>query len=89
MNIGENNVRILLRLRNAVTQFAIGKLSLEEIHAVLHLSMELLENDRSDAANLVRIAEADIEEIRFTRLLDEQRPEVIFRLDQLLDELPS
>jgi len=30
-----------------------------------------------------------LEEIRFTRLLDEQRPAVTFRLDELLETLPG
>jgi hypothetical protein len=35
------------------------------------------------------LAEADVEEIRFTTLLDEQHPAVVFRLDQLREALTT
>jgi hypothetical protein len=37
----------------------------------------------SGVAEATRRAEADLEEIRFTVLLDEQRPAAVFRLDAL------
>lgn len=46
-------------------------------------AIPLFENDGSGIADFVRLAEADLEEIQFTALLDEQRPAAIFRLDAL------
>jgi hypothetical protein len=45
--------------------------------------LALLERDESGAEQAVRLADADGEEIRFTKLLDEQRPAAVFRLDEL------
>ena len=37
----------------------------------------------------MRRAEAEVEQIRFTQLLDEQRPAVVFQLDELLGALEA
>jgi hypothetical protein len=89
MSLSDYNQRVLDRLRESFSAFVAGKLDLDEIQAALQSTLGLLENDRSGVAELVRLAEADVEEIRFTRLLDEQRPAVIFRVDELLDNLPG
>lgn len=88
MRVNDNNQSVLARIRQAVATFASGRLELDDIQAVLQSGLGLLENDGSGVIDLVRLAEADIEEIRFTQLLDEQRPAVAFRLDALLDALP-
>lgn len=87
MKLSAQNQRVLDSLRASVTGFAAGDLDLDEIQAALQSRFGLLENDGTYVADLVRLAEADIEEIRFTRILDEQRPAVLFRLDKLLEEL--
>jgi len=89
MSVSDYNQGILAKLRGSVTAFAAGELDLDQIQAELQSSLGLLENDGSGVADLVRLAEADVEEIRFTRLLDEQRPAVTFRLDELLETLPG
>ena len=85
MNLSAYNRTILDRVRNSAAVFASGGIEMDDVQS----AAGLLENDGSGAAELVRIAEADIEEIRFTRLLDEQRPAVTFRLDALLEALQS
>ena len=67
--------------------FIVGELDLEEIQSALQSASGLLENDGSEVVEAVRLAEADVEEIRFTRLLEEQRSAVVFRLDQLVRRL--
>jgi len=89
MTVSETNREILDRLRASVTAFTHGEADLDFLQAALQSAMGLLENDGSGAEKAVRLAEADVEEIRFTRLLDEQRPAVIFRLDELLEQLPG
>ena len=69
--------------------FIVGELDLDEIQSALQSAFGLLENDGSEVAEAVRLAEADVEEIRFTRVLDEQRSAVVFRLDQLVRRLPG
>ncbi len=68
-------------------EFIVGELDLEEIQSALQSASGLLENDGSEVVEAVRLAEADVEEIRFTRLLEEQRSAVVFRLDQLVRRL--
>lgn len=80
------NEGLVDRVRNAVVAFQIGDLDLDGIQATLESAISIVERDGSRTADVIRAAEADVEEIRFTRLLDEQRPEVVFRLDQLLAE---
>ena len=87
MSVSSYNQSVLTRIHEAVTAFASGELDLDQIQSTLQSSVGLLENDGSGVTDLVRLAEADIEEIRFTRLIDEQRPAVIFRLDELLEAL--
>jgi len=70
-----------------VQEFIVGELDLEEIQSALQSASGLLENDGSEVVEAVRLAEADVEEIRFTRLLEEQRSAVVFRLDQLVRRL--
>ncbi len=89
MTVNDSNQSILARIRQAAATFASGEIELDDIQAVLQSSLGLLENDGSGVSDLVRLAEADIEEIRFTQLVDEQRPAVTFRLDALLDALPG
>lgn len=89
MNGTEHNEVILARLRDAVARFGSGGLDLDGIQSQLQQALGLLERDGSGIADLVRGAEADVEEIRFTQLLDEQVSAVIFRLDKLLDALPG
>jgi hypothetical protein len=89
MTLNGYNLDLLGRLRASVQEFMTGTLGLDEIQAALQSTLRLLENDGSGVAEALRLAEADVEEIRFTRLLDEQRPAVVFRLDELVTGLPG
>jgi exonuclease VII small subunit len=88
MSATEHNEVVLSRLRAAIAALSSGELDLDAVQAQLQQALGLLESDGTGVADLVRGAEADVEEIRFTRLLEEQLPAVIFRLDALLDSLP-
>ncbi|WP_045875071.1 hypothetical protein [Pseudofrankia sp. DC12] len=87
MSFSEYNRRLLVNLHDSMALFMEGKLDLDEIQSVLQTISSILENDGTGVANFVRLAEADVEGIRFTRLLGEQRSAVIFRLDQLIELL--
>jgi hypothetical protein len=89
MNPNEYNRDVLGGLRASVQEFIVGELDLEEIQSALQSASGLLENDGSEVVEAVRLAEADVEEIRFTRLFEEQRSAVVFRLDQLVRRLPG
>lgn len=82
-----HNEKVVGRLRNAVERFTRGDLDLEGVQASMQSAISLLERDGSTTADVIRAAEADVEEVRFTRLLDEQRPAVVFRLDRMLEDL--
>lgn len=83
------NQSVLDRLRESIGTFIAADGDLDQVQAALQSAMALLENDGSGVGEAVRLAEAVVEEIRFTRLLEEQRPAVTFRLDELLAELPG
>jgi hypothetical protein len=89
MTPNEYNRNVLGGLRASVQWFIVGELDLDEIQSALQSALGLLENDGSEVVEAVRLAEANVEEIRFTLLLDEQRPAMVFRLDQLVRRLPG
>jgi hypothetical protein len=83
MSLSDYNQQLLGRLRASVREFVAGGLTIGQIQSVLESVSVLLENDGSGVADAVRLAEADVEEIRFTLLLDEQYPAAISRLEEL------
>ena len=89
MSPNEYNRDVLGGLRASVQEFIVGELDLEEIQSALQSASGRLEDDGSEVVEAVRLAAADVEEILFTRLLDEQRSAVVFRLDQLVRRSPG
>ena len=85
----DQHLDLLRGLRASVAAFAGGATDLDDIQSALQQAVTLLEHDSADAARLVRLAEADVEEIRFTRLLSDQRAAVLERMDELTAALPS
>lgn len=71
--------KVLATIRNLED----GTSTIAEVQSVLESVVPLFENDGSNIKDAVRLAEADLEEIQFTKLLDEQVPAAIFRLDKL------
>ncbi len=67
----------------AIAGLEAGTVTLGDAQTVLQSVIQRFENDGSGVANAVRLAEADLEEIQFTTLRDEQVPAAIFRLDVL------
>jgi hypothetical protein len=88
MSESTQNRDLLAQLRASIAAFAAGDTDLDGIQSALQTTMTLLENDSADAAQVVRLAEADVEEIRFTRLLAEQRDAVLRRMEELAAALP-
>jgi hypothetical protein len=68
----------IMRLTTDIARFASGEIELDEMQAELQAALALLERDGGAAAEAVRLAEADVEEIRFA---------VLFRLDRLREIL--
>lgn len=89
MKLSDYNASIAARLAAAIRDFIEGRLTLDEVQASLQTTASLFENDGSGVAEAVRLAEADIEEIQFTVLMDEQRPAAIFRLDELQSSIEA
>ena len=83
MIMNASNADLAARLTRAIQSYNAGLLSLADIHSALQSAIPLFENDGSGVADYVRLAEADLEEIQFTLLKDEQGPAAIFRLDKL------
>ena len=85
--MSDYNAGVVTRLTAAIQAFEHGRLSFDEIQVALQTAIQLLESDGSGFSELVRLAEADLEEIRFTLLLAEQRPAVVIRLGRLQELL--
>jgi hypothetical protein len=85
----ETNHAIIASLIDSIDQFEAGDLGITEVQELLQMSFDLLERGPQDFASAIRLAEADLEEIQFTMLLDEQRPAAVFRLDSLREALQS
>lgn len=83
MKMNDYNTTVAPEVLAAIAGLEDGGLTLAEAQAVLESAVPRFENDGSGIGNAVRLAEADLEEIQFTTLLDEQRPAAILRLDQL------
>lgn len=81
--MNENNTLVLGRLVESIDEFVSGGIEIDDIQSRLASSLALIEMDGSSVEHSIRVAEADVEEIRFTMLLDEQRPAATFRLDDL------
>ena len=85
--MNEYNFGVLSRLIDAIDEFQKGDIELDDMQARLQSALMLYETAADAAWHALRLAEADIEEIRFTMLLDEQRPAAVFRLDDLRESL--
>jgi hypothetical protein len=83
MTMKEYNATVAHDILMAISALEAGTCTLAEAQAVLQIAIPRFENDSSGVAEEVRLAEADLEEIQFANLLDEQVPAAIFRLDEL------
>jgi len=83
MKMNEYNATVAEGVLAAIAELEAGTRTLGEVQAILRSAIPRFENDGSGVADAVRLAEADLEEIQFATLLDEQVPAAIFRLDDL------
>jgi hypothetical protein len=83
MTMNEYNAAVAQGVLAAISDLEVGTRTLADVQAVLQSAISRIENDGSGVAEAMRLAEADLEEIQFTTLLDEQVPAAIFRLDGL------
>ncbi len=72
---------------DAIDKFRHGSIDLDDLQSRLQSAMELSENTQASAYSTIRLAEADLEEIRFTRRHDEQRQSTLSRMDLLRRDL--
>jgi hypothetical protein len=71
-----------------IDQFESEQLSVEVAHAKLHLILGLFEPNANPAAfDAIDLAESELEEIEYGRLLRDQRPEASKCLRELRDAL--
>lgn len=83
MKMNAHNSAVAQDVVTAIAKFEARTCTLDEVQAALQSAVSLFENDGSDIAQKVRLAEADLEEVQFAILRDEQRSAAIFRLDAL------
>jgi hypothetical protein len=83
MMMSRYNLTLTEEVLAAIRNLEDGTSTIADVQSVLKSVVPLVENDGSTLKDAVRLAEADLEEIQFTKLLDEQVPAAIFRLDKL------
>ncbi|MGH3544401.1 MAG: hypothetical protein ACRDPW_00470 [Mycobacteriales bacterium] len=83
------NRMVVSAILDAIDGFVAGELDIPDIQVRLQSGLGILERGLDDVSSAIRIAEADLEEIQFTMLLDEWRPAVVFRLDSLRGQLSA
>lgn len=77
------NRRLVDGLIAAIDSFRHGETSLGEVHVRLQSAIPMFEREPASPERAVRLAEADLEEIRFARPLAEQWPAATSRLGEL------
>jgi len=85
----QTNRTVVSALLDAIDGFVAGELDIPDIQARLQSGLGLLERGLGDVSSVIRFAAADLEEIQFTMVLDEQRPAVVFRLNSLRGQLAA
>jgi hypothetical protein len=74
---------ILLALLRAINDLDAGRSSIAEVQQRLEANASALDNSAGELVQALRAVDADLEEIQFTMLLDEQHPAAVFRLDPI------
>ncbi len=83
MKMNEYNRSVASDVLVAIAGLGEGSKSFAEVEGALQGALARFDSDGSGVHNAVRAAETDLEAIQFTRRLEEQRPAVIARLDEL------
>jgi hypothetical protein len=72
---------ILVAILRAIDDLEAGRSSIAEVQQQLEANALTLDRSAGDLVQALRAVDADLEEIRFAMLLDEQHPAAVFRLD--------
>lgn len=78
---------ILARLVSTIDNFISGQYQIGDLQAELDASRSALDRSYGELVRELENLEADLEEIRFSRLLDEQRPAAILKIDRVRESL--
>lgn len=87
MTMNENNTAVVQGVIDAIDRLGLGTKTVSEVQSVLGSAVELLENDGTGIIDAVRLAEADLEEIRFATVRDEQVSAAMRRLNALREAI--
>lgn len=83
VKMNDYNAGVVRRVLTAIAGLEAGTIALGDAQSALQIAIPLFENDGSGVGDAVDSAEADLELIQFTTLLEEQRPAAILRLSEL------
>lgn len=87
MTMNAYNGALTRGVLTAIGDLESGTSAVAEVQAVLQRAIQRFENDGSGVADMVRLAEADLEGILLTMVFDEQVPAAVVRLDDLRTRL--
>jgi hypothetical protein len=87
----QSNRQVLQTVADSIAELMEGRTGVFEVQAQLQQGMGLLEREPGSAeiAAALRAAEADLEAIQFTTLLEKQVPSAIARLGPLRDAIEA
>ncbi len=77
------NRGLLIKLLSTIDGFVDKPGSIEDVQHQLEVTLALLDGGDSLVSRHIRLAEADLEEILFTKLTEEQKPAAVHRLKDL------
>jgi hypothetical protein len=81
--------QILMAINSAIDSFVAGHSDIADLQAQLEANSSALDRSHEPLNSELRSLDADLEEIQFTMLKDEQRPAAIFRLDRVKEAVAS
>jgi ABC-type phosphate transport system auxiliary subunit len=78
--VSEVTCSLLVALQRSIDDFLAGRCDIAELQARLAMNASALDRSFSELTEELRGLDADLEEIQFTMLRDEQRSAAVFRL---------
>jgi ABC-type phosphate transport system auxiliary subunit len=81
--------QILAAISSAIDDFISRKSDIADLQAQLEAQSSALDRSYEPLNSELRSLDADLEEIQFTMLQDEQRPAAVFRLEPVKEAVAS
>jgi ABC-type phosphate transport system auxiliary subunit len=81
--------QILMTISSVIDDFIAGRSDIADLQERLEANSSALDRSYEPLNSQLRSLDADLEEIQFTMLKDEQRPAAVFRLEPVQEAVAS